>query len=936
MKPQSYKFELSGLNCGSCVEKVKQALLALDADLHLEISPSKDFAKIETTMMAEQAIKAIEAIGFTATLINNENQPNSTPKAKTILEAREFKLAGLSCGKCEAKLTQSLLELDQGLEVAVNDTRDRALVHSSLSTAAIIANIENSGFEANLIASENKSVTSSEKLPGPTQPDVALTSPISNPQTTAEQNQTPIRLALSGVTCAACVASIESALYQTAKVNHVSINFANRSASIIGQANVEQLIKSIEAAGYSAELIQDEQQAFAQQSQREAQEYQQKLKHSWAGLGLGIPLMAYGLAGGPMLVETPFERALWFAMGLLCLYTLYRAGGHFFTGARKAFFLRNANMDTLIALGTGSAWLYSMFVILAPEWVPMNARHLYFEASVMIVGLINFGQALELKARGKTSQAVRRLLDLGAKTAVLVKPNGDIEVPIEDVQSDDLIRVRAGEKFAVDGVVTQGLSSVDESMLSGEAIPVSKAVGDSVYAGTINGSGSVIFKASKVGKDTVLANIIALVTKAQNSKPPISKLADKISAIFVPSVMIIAVLTALAWYNFGVEPIGIHMVVAATSVLIIACPCALGLATPISTMIGVGKAAEFGGLIRNGEALQKASEITLIVLDKTGTITQGRPSVVNCQILEPNVQITSSSDLFDLIQALEQGSNHPLATALIEYCQAQNSVQDLPELTGFEVLVGRGVRARYQNQALLIGNQRLMQEANVDIDSFKTMRKSWENDAQTLVYLAIDGKLSAVFGIKDPIREHAVQAIGSLQSQGIKVVMLTGDNHATAMSVASQTNLDQVFANLLPEQKLEQVRAFQQQGFVVGMAGDGINDAPALAQADVSFAIGSGTDVAIESADITLLSSSLNGIVDVIEMSKATLSNIKQNLWGAFIYNALGIPIAAGLLFPITGWLLSPIVAGAAMSLSSFTVVTNANRLRWFKPSSKR
>ncbi|GAM73678.1 hypothetical protein JCM19241_3133 [Vibrio ishigakensis] len=462
-------------------------------------------------------------------------------------------------------------------------------------------------------------------------------------------------------------------------------------------------------------------------------------------------------------------------------------------------------------------------------------------------------------------------------------------------------------------------------MLTGEPIPVAKQLGDSVSAGTVNGNSSLTIVATKVGSDTVLAQIINMVTQAQNSKPAIAHLADKVSSIFVPSVMIIAVLTALGWYNFGADPVWIHMLVTATSVLIIACPCALGLATPISTMIGVGKAAEFGGLIRNGDALQRASDIDVVVLDKTGTITQGKPLVVEAEMFDDRA--------VTVLKALEQGSTHPLAEAIVSYCDSLN-LESSVAVENFESLTGLGVKGDYNNETYFLGNARLMVSEGVTLDKVTETANRWESDANTVVYFARQNQLLGILAIQDPIKKESVGAIKAMHDLGIRVVMLTGDNAATARAVAEVTNIDEFHAELLPQDKLAWVERMQNQGKVVAMVGDGINDAPALARSDVGFAIGQGTDVAIESADITLMRGSLYGVSQVIETSKATMKNIKQNLWGAFIYNSLGIPIAAGVLFPLTGWLLSPIVAGVAMSLSSITVVSNANRLRLFKPKS--
>ncbi len=739
-----------------------------------------------------------------------------------------------------------------------------------------------------------------------------------------------VKLALIGVTCAGCVNTIQKALNTLPKTDSVDINFANRTALITTAQMTDYLIQTIQSVGYDAKEILDEDKAEKERVKSDSNEYRAKMIKSYIGLGVGIPLMVYGLLGGPMNVHTLNEQLIWLVVGLITFIILWKAGKHFFVGAAKAFVNRNANMDTLIALGTGTAWLYSMIVVLFPQYLPEGARHLYFEATAMIIGLINLGQALELKARGRTSQSIRRLLDLRVKTALVIRDGKELVLAVEEVVVGDKIRVRAGEKIPVDGIVLEGQSIIDESMLTGEPMPVKKEAGDTVSAGTINGQGSIVLEAKKVGSDTILAQIINMVSNAQNSKPPINRLADNVSAIFVPSVIILSILTALIWYNFGPQPSMVYMIVAATSVLIIACPCALGLATPISTMIGIGKAAEFGGLIRNGEALQKASELNVIVLDKTGTITQGKPLVTNYN------SFSDRKDGFNLIELLEKGSNHPLSMALIHYANEHKDATALVEgdISGFESITGMGVKATYGQDRLLLGNQKLMHEHNIDLEVSEVMADQWEQQANTVTYFAINDSLMALFGISDPIRDDAKEAIARFHQQGLRVVMLTGDNQNTAKAIALEANVDEFYAELMPADKLDWIKKIQQQGKVVGMVGDGINDAPALAQSDVGFAIGSGTDVAIESADITLMRGSLHGVSDIIAISSATMKNIKQNLFGAFVYNSLGIPIAAGLLFPLTGWLLSPIVAGVAMSLSSITVVTNANRLRFFTPKS--
>ncbi len=580
-----------------------------------------------------------------------------------------------------------------------------------------------------------------------------------------------------------------------------------------------------------------------------------------------------------------------------------------------------------MAMGTGTAWLYSMAVVLFAPWLPEVAQGIYFEASAMVIGLILLGNAMELRARGRTSDALKRLLDLQSRTARVIRDGHEQEIEIDAVRAGDHVRVRPGERLPVDGDVVEGQSHIDESMLTGEPLPITKSAGDEVSAGTVNGKGGLIYRATRVGTDTRLGQITEQVASAQNSRPPIGELADQVSSVFVPAVMIIAVLTALVWFNLGPAPQVIHMLVTATTVLIIACPCALGLATPISTMIGVGKAAEHGVLVRSGEALQTASKLTTLVVDKTGTLTQGKPSVTDAQMFG-----VEQSTVLALVHALERSSEHPLAAALMTYADEHEA--NPAEINGFDSVTGGGVKAQTADgKALLLGNARLLSEAGVDLKAGEEQARALEEQARTLVYLAVDGKLAALFGISDPLRHDTVAAIKRLQKDGLTIVMLTGDNEHTAKAIAQEVGIDEYRAGLLPEDKHAEIERRQKAGEIVGMVGDGINDAPALARANVGFAIGQGTDVAIESAGITLMRGSLHGVASAIEISRATLRNIKQNLVGAFGYNLLCIPIAAGVLYPLTGMLLSPMIAGAAMSLSSITVVSNANRLRLWKTS---
>jgi Cu+-exporting ATPase len=735
-----------------------------------------------------------------------------------------------------------------------------------------------------------------------------------------------IRLSISGMSCAGCVASVEAALNDIAGVTSAQVNFAEHAATVEGDVAVETLQKAVDAAGFrAAELrgVEDE----LEKEKAENEHYRGLLKKTAVAALVGFPLMILGMSGVLPEMTTQGGRLIWFAIGLVTLAAMVYSGRHFFTGALSAARHHSATMDTLVALGTGTAWLYSMVIVAFPELVPDVAQHAYFEASAIIIALINFGSALETRARSKTSEAIKRLIGLQPRTARVIRDGVEQDIDISEVGLDESLRVRPGERIPVDGVIIDGHSTIDESMLTGEPVPVKRQAGDEVFTGTINRMGSFIFKANRIGKDTTLSQIIEMVRRAQASKPAIGRLADRVSSVFVPGVMIIAVLTFLAWFNFGPPEQAIPLAIVTTmTVLIIACPCALGLATPISIMVAVGKAAEFGALIRNGDALQQAGRLDTIVLDKTGTVTEGKPSVTE---LIPAAGWTRER-LLQYAGSIEQGSEHPLAEAIVE--AAKKGDMQLLTAERFNAIAGHGVEAQINAQTVLLGNQRLMRDHGIDLSEVEKDASDLMQNAHTPVYLSVDNKLAGMIGVADAIKQDSEAAIKRMLALGLRVVLLTGDREETAQVVARQLGISEVIAEVLPQDKAEQIARLQSKGSRVGMVGDGINDAPALARADVGFAIGTGTDVAIESADITLMRGSLLGIVDVIELSLSTVRNIKQNLFGAFIYNSLGIPVAAGILFPLTGLLLSPMIAGAAMAMSSVTVVSNANRLRLFKP----
>ena len=737
-----------------------------------------------------------------------------------------------------------------------------------------------------------------------------------------------IRLYVANMNCAGCVAKIEKALAAQEGVE-ARVNLADKQVTVDGNMNVDTALAVMANAGFPAQVVVDAKAAAEEKRIADAAEYRLRMRQAIAALAVGMPMMLWGLLGGEMMINSPSMQLGWGIMGLVTLALLVTTGGHFYQGMWRALKAKTTNMDTLIVLGTSTAWAYSMLVVIMPSAFPMETRHVYFEASVMILGLINLGHGFELKARGKTSEAVQRLLGLQSTTAIRISDKGDEQVEISQLKLGDKLRLRPGDRVALDGVVETGQSLLDEAMLTGEPIPVLKNRGDSLSAGTVNGNGSLVYRVTAGQQDTRLAKIIALVQQAQTSKLPIGRLADKISAVFVPTVVIIAVVAAAIWYFVGPAPALSHALVVLTSVLIIACPCALGLATPMSIMVAVGRAAQMGVLVKNGEALQTASKVDCVVLDKTGTVTLGKPQVTDFTLVQ-TLDNAEQTQLLGAIASLEQHSEHPLASAIVNY--AKESLSQLPDTQSFINHQGKGITGEVDSAHFAIGNLALMTELDIvnpdgsALDPQATL--SFANQGKTPIYVARAGTLVATIALADPIKPDAKAAIAAMLQSGIRVVLLTGDNPQTAQAVASQVGISEVIAGVLPEQKQQHVQDLQKQGHVVAMVGDGINDAPALMSADVGIAMGSGTEVAIESADMTLLSPQLIVIAHLLALSRATITNIKQNLFGAFVYNSLGIPIAAGVLYPLTGMLLSPVIAGAAMALSSLTVVTNANRLR--------
>ncbi len=744
---------------------------------------------------------------------------------------------------------------------------------------------------------------------------------------------TNIKIGIENLRCASCVKFIEDELKATQGVLNANVNIATQEATVDylpQNTTLAELNKAIETWGYKPRPATSDA-PVDKQEEAHAREYRKLMNKFWFAAAISVIVMVtayYQVV--PILRDLSMDslRMLWGVTALLTLPVMFWSGSDFFTGAWAAFKHRSANMNTLITLGTGAAWLYSTFAILFPSVFPEGTSEPFYDVVAVVIALVVLGQALELRAKGQSSSAIKKLLGLQAKTARVIRDGKEMDLPVEEVLVGDVIQVRPGEKVPVDGVIIEGSSAVDESMLTGESLPASKKMGDEVIGATINKTGAFKFRTTKVGKDTALAQIVKMVQDAQNSKAPIARLADIISGYFVPIVLILAVWTFVIWFVVGPQPQFVYALVTSVTVLIIACPCALGLATPMSLMVGIGKGAESGILIRSGEALQTARAIQTVVLDKTGTITKGKPELTDVVTMDDGQW--TMEEILRFSASVEKVSEHPLAQAIVEGAQARKL--ELAEVKDFDAIPGHGVSAKVEGKSILIGNLKLMNRENIALGSLEEKSKSLADDGKTPMFIALDGKAAGIIAVADTVKEDSAEAIAVLQKMGIEVVMITGDNRRTAEAIARKVGITRVLAEVLPEDKANNIQQLQAEGKKVAMVGDGINDAPALAQADVGLAIGTGTDVAIEASDITLIKGSLKGVVTAIEVSRATMNNIYQNLVGAFFYNTLGVPVAMGVLFPFFGLLLSPLIAGAAMAFSSVTVVGNANRLRGFKP----
>ncbi|WP_372472921.1 heavy metal translocating P-type ATPase [Capnocytophaga sp. ARDL2] len=720
-----------------------------------------------------------------------------------------------------------------------------------------------------------------------------------------------------GMSCAACASGAENIVKQTQGIVSASVNFATGNLTVEyfpSATSIAEIKKAVQKGGYDLLIENEEEQQQTLENIHEEKLKKLKFKTTWAII-FSLPVVIIGM----FFMNMPYgNETSW----LFATPVVFWLGKDFFVNAWKQAQHRTANMDTLVALSTGIAYIFSVAMMVFAESLHRMGihPHIYFEAASVIIAFILLGRYLEEKAKGNTSTAIKKLMGLQPKTVVVLDENTEKITPIGEVNAGDIILVKPGEKIAVDGVVTLGTSFVDESMLSGEPVPVQKSKGEKVYAGTINQKGSFQFQAKKVGKETLLAQIIKTVQDAQGSKAPVQKLVDKIAAIFVPTVLAIAVLTFALWVILGAENQWVQGLISAVTVLIIACPCALGLATPTAIMVGVGKGAENGILIKDAESLESANKINAIILDKTGTITEGKPQVTDIQWL--NDEDTTEN----ILVSIEKQSEHPLAEAVVG-CFNKNF--DKVEISDFQSITGKGAKAIFNDKMYFVGNQKLLLENHINIDA-KLIEKAdeWTHQAKTVIWFADSQKALSVLAISDKIKETSIQAIEELQQMGIELYMLTGDNETTAKAIAQQTGIEHYQAEVLPQDKADFVKKLQSQGKVVAMVGDGINDSTALATADVSIAMGKGSDIAMDVAKMTLISSDLTKIPQAIRLSKHTVTTVRQNLFWAFIYNLIGIPVAAGILYPINGFLLNPMLAGAAMALSSVSVVGNSLRLK--------
>ncbi len=889
-KKQVHKIDVPDMSCEHCEARILEIVSPLAGVEKVSVDLSRTLVMV-TGGDRNQIVAAIKEGGYQPHFAESETVEEAEPDrrpAKEELQTYTVNIDDMSCSSCVSNVEQAVAGVDGVEEVVVSLLEKKATVIGG-DPHAVLEAIISKGYAASLPGHKESEGSFSIRFAKEIDP---------------EQRQ-----------------RIEDTLH--GKVTR--LDFHQHHIEIIFVYHPAELILLLAEQGIEGTLEEVYDDPLAQQIEEEKREIAHTWKRAFVAGGVGAGVMAGHMSGlFPGIRE---GRFFWACIALLCLAAMYFSGRHYYRSAWKLARHGATNMDTLVALGTGAAWCSSVMVLLFPDLLPGISGHLYFDASVMILAFLQLGHGLEVRAKRKTSEAVAALVGIQAKTGKVVRQDREVDVPVSLLQVGDRLRVRPGEKIPIDGVIVDGYSTVDESMLTGEPLAVKKEVNDPVTGGTMNKSGSFLFEVSRHSDETTLSQIIKMVKAAQVSKPPIGRLVDKVASVFVPIVICIAVLSFCIWFMIAPEPRLGFALTTAIAVLVIACPCSLGLATPIAIMVGMSRAAEHNILIKNSDGLQTAASLTHIVVDKTGTLTKGQPTITS--VLP--VGETTTDEVLVLAASLEIHSEHPLAEAV------KNALAEIGrsvvEVKDFLAVQGRGVQGSYEEQRYYLGNDLFMEEQGAAIT--EGLRLQAEQEAAggaTPIWLAKDNQVIGLLILKDPIRDDSEAAVWALKQQGIKVVMCTGDNNKTAAGVAEQLGIETVHSEVLPKQKLEIVQALQEQGAKVGMVGDGVNDAPALAMADTGFAIGSGTEVAIENADITLTGDSLHHVVSAVAISRAVLKNIKQNLFGAFIYNTLGIPLAAGLFFPFTGWLLHPMFASAAMALSSVTVVTNANRLRFFKP----
>lgn len=814
--------------------------------------------------------------------------PNTSPYQETL------SIEGMTCASCVGRVEKALKKVDGVEKAEVNLATEKALIHASqpLDRALLIKAVQRAGYDVAAIQ--------------------------------------PIELSIDGMTCASCVARVEKALKKVSGVEQANVNLATERAWIQPNATVssQDLIRAIQKAGYDAKLLQHD---ANEQHDKKNLEQQQLKRDLVISLILALPVFILEM-GSHMIpafhmwvMHNIGQQQNWLIQFALTTLVLLLPGRRFYQKGIPALFRFAPDMNSLVAVGTLAAYSFSLVATFMPQLLPEGTVHVYYEAAAVIVSLILLGRYFEAKAKGRTSQAIQHLIGLQAKTARIHRDGQIIEVPVAEVSSNTIVEIRPGERIPVDGEVVEGHSYIDESMITGEPVPVAKQAGDQVVGGTINQNGTLNIRATAIGEASVLAQIIRMVEQAQGSKLPIQALVDKVTMWFVPAVMLLAALTFIVWFIFGPEPALTFGLVNAVAVLIIACPCAMGLATPTSIMVGTGRGAEMGVLFRKGEALQLLQDVKVVALDKTGTLTEGKPTLTDF-----HVQSGFDTDrVFALLASVEAKSEHPIALAIVQ-AATEKQVSLLP-VTEFDSITGSGIEALVNGQRIQIGADRYMQQIGLDVSAFNAEAARLGQEGKTPIYMAIDQQLAAIVAVADPIKDTTFAAIVALHQLGLKVAMITGDNRHTAQAIAARLQIDHVVAEVLPEGKVDVVRELQQQFGRVAFVGDGINDAPALAQADVGIAIGTGTDVAIEAAEVVLMSGNLQGVPNAIALSKATIRNIRQNLFWAFIYNIALIPIAAGALYPFAGILLSPIFAAGAMALSSVFVLGNALRLKYFQ-----